>query len=90
MVTINVKSFQANANFGPGLYEMEACTVTGEEKRPEWRTAGTMAEGRSFLGSAAVGGKVFYILHGHYIIQILGLLFAIGIASCHNLNRFSS
>ena len=89
-----MKSFQANANFGPGLYEMEACTVTGEEKRPEWRTAGTMAEGRSFLGSAAVGGKVFYTLHVHYIIQILGLLnlllAAIGIASCHNLNRFSS
>ena len=55
-----MKSFQANANFGPGLYEMEACTVTGEEKRPEWRTAGTMAEGRSFLGSAASGGKVLY------------------------------
>ena len=39
-----------------GLYEMEACRV--EEEKPEWRTVGTMAEGRSFLGSAAVGGKV--------------------------------
>ena len=29
-----------------------------EEEKPEWRTVGTMAEGRSFLGSAAVGGKV--------------------------------
>ena len=35
---------------------MEACRV--EEEKPEWRTVGTMAEGRSFLGSAAVGGKV--------------------------------
>ena len=35
---------------------MEACRV--EEEKPEWRTVGTMAEGRSFLGSAAIGGKV--------------------------------
>ena len=52
---------QANANFGPGLYEMESCLVTQGDKeteKPEWRTAGTMAEGRSFLGSAAVDGKV--------------------------------
>ena len=52
---------QANANFGPGLYEMESCSVTQGDKeteKPEWRTAGTMAEGRSFLGSAAVDGKV--------------------------------
>lgn len=52
-------SAKANANFGPGLYEMEACRV--EEEKPEWRTVGTMAEGRSFLGSAAVGGKVYQI-----------------------------
>ena len=51
---------KANANFGPGLYEMEACTVTGDQEKPEWVTAGTMAEGRSFLGSAALGGKVLY------------------------------
>jgi len=38
---------------------MEACRV--EEEKPEWRTVGTMAEGRSFLGSAAVGGKVYQI-----------------------------
>ena len=39
---------------------MEACTVTGDQEKPEWVTAGTMAEGRSFLGSAALGGKVLY------------------------------
>ena len=50
---------------------MEACRV--EEEKPEWRTVGTMAEGRSFLGSAAVGGKVTltwesycYLLNKHF------------------------
>ena len=49
---------------------MEACRV--EEEKPEWRTVGTMAEGRSFLGSAAVGGKVpdwesyCYLLNKHF------------------------
>merc|ERR1719411_2176203 len=55
-------SAKANANFGPGLYEMESWRVSQEEKvKPEWRIAGKMSEGRSFLGSAAVDGRVFMI-----------------------------
>merc|ERR1719411_1513703 len=55
-------SAKANANFGPGLYEMEACRVSPEEdSKPEWKIAGKMSEGRSFLGSAAVDGRVFMI-----------------------------
>ena len=47
---------------------MEACTVTSDQGKPEWIMAGTMAEGRSFLGSAAVGGKVlYYVVHNFYI-----------------------
>ena len=46
---------QANANFGPGLYEMECCHVPQDENiKPEWKTVGTMSEARSFLGSAVV------------------------------------
>ena len=34
-------SAKANANFGPGLYEMEACRVSPEEdSKPEWKIAG--------------------------------------------------
>ena len=35
-------SAKANANFGPGLYEMEACRVSQEEdSKPEWKIAGS-------------------------------------------------
>lgn len=55
-------SAKANANFGPGLYEMECLKVEEDESiKPEWKVAGTMQEGRSFLGSAAVAGKIYQI-----------------------------
>ena len=55
-------SAKANANFGPGLYEMEYVKVEDDESiKPEWKVAGTMQEGRSFLGSASVGGKIYQI-----------------------------
>ena len=55
-------SAKANANFGPGLYEMEFLKVEEDEKiKPEWKVAGTMQEARSFLGSAVVHGKVYQI-----------------------------
>ena len=39
---------------------MERCRLSDDPAvRPEWEIAGKMAEGRSFLGSAAVEGKVF-------------------------------
>jgi len=53
-------SAKANANFGPGLSEMECCKVDKDgSKKPEWKTIGTMAEGRSFLGSTVLAGKVY-------------------------------
>ena len=74
---------KANANFGPGLYEMEACTVTSDQGKPEWIMAGTMAEGRSFLGSAAVGGKViYYVVHNFYITIYIHLHW---MASCQRM-----
>lgn len=55
-------SAKANANFGPGLYEMEFVSLgpTGEVLH-DWRIAGKMKEGRSFLGSAAVNGKIYNV-----------------------------
>ena len=41
---------------------MESCTVTpGDDDKPVWRTVGKMSEGRSFLGSESVGGRVYQI-----------------------------
>ncbi|XP_023333600.1 kelch-like protein 3 [Eurytemora carolleeae] len=55
-------SAKANANFGPGLYEMEMIELDENSKiLHDWKVAGTMKEGRSFLGSAAVNGKVYSI-----------------------------
>ena len=35
-------SAKANANFGPGLYEMESCRVSRDNTvKPDWRIAGT-------------------------------------------------
>jgi len=39
---------------------MECCKVDKDgSKKPEWKTIGTMAEGRSFLGSTVLAGKVY-------------------------------
>jgi len=55
-------SAKANANFGPGLYEMEYITLDEDSKvLHDWKIAGKMKEGRSFLGSAVVHGKVYSI-----------------------------
>ena len=41
---------------------MELCKIPVDEKvKPEWKTAGTMSEGRSFLGSAVLDGKVYQL-----------------------------
>ena len=41
---------------------MELCKIPTDKKvKPEWKTAGTMSEGRSFLGSVALDGKVYQL-----------------------------
>jgi len=55
-------SAKANANFGPGLYEMEYITLDKDNQiMHDWKIAGVMKEGRSFLGSAAVQDNVYNI-----------------------------
>lgn len=55
-------SAKANANFGPGLYEMEYISLDDNNNvLHDWKVAGTMKEGRSFLGSAAIDGKVYSV-----------------------------
>ena len=55
-------SAKANANFGPGQYEMETIRLDADNGVVhDWKIVAAMKEARSFLGSAAVNDNIYAI-----------------------------